>query len=110
MTFLDLFRAEINRTGRPAPFRDLSEEDAAPFSAAISTRSVRDRLSPNTFMKTPRAESIKRGVIPWAGTTPVLGALRRPKPARGRSTRLGGRSRPRLRSLRQTSRALRRNP
>jgi hypothetical protein len=88
MNSLDIFPAETTTSAaswasgsRRRPSNDL----AAPFSAAFSNLQVRERLEIKEFKSDPPKIVAERRVKPWAGTTPVLGGPRRPKPARSLS-------------------------
>src|SRR5579872_2255120 len=96
MSFLEALRLSKNGSWAAQDLRMGGRRDSAQFSAAFSGLPSRERLGTAEFGKTHDRKRPDGGVKPWAGTTPVLGGTVRPKPARLRSSRLGGRSRPRF--------------
>ncbi len=51
------------------------------LGGVLGLTSPRTRTAPTRSTKTPRHDVTDGGVLAWAGTTPVLGGLGRPKPA-----------------------------
>ena len=88
MTCLGIFPVNRTRVDPMVGVSDvhiLSGNLSLPFSAAFSTRWFENALDIRELKETPRKIMADRGVKPWAGTTPVLGGSRRPKPPKTRS-------------------------
>jgi len=85
MTCSGIFLANKTRVGPTlgvSYVQEPSGEPSVPFAAAFSTFWFENALELKELKKTPRKIRADRGVKPWAGTTPILGGLRRPKRAR----------------------------
>lgn len=79
--------------------KPLGQGDGAVLGGVLGRFGPRTRLASVVKRQHQPKKTNVRRVNAWAGTTPLLGALCRPKPARLGSGLLGGRSRPRVRSL-----------
>src|SRR3989442_1408817 len=60
----------------------LSNEPSGPFSPSFSATATRERFSVNDSHRDTAKIRADGKPVAWAGTTPVVGGLRRPPPTR----------------------------